>query len=245
MKRNLQERSIMRMARMSFRALGIVLILISLVSVQAFAKETPNRVLTVALDAGHGGNDKGVVISGDRFENDLTLELVRQLKKTLDKSGAIRSVLTRNANEPRSSHERMQTAQAQRADLILSIHVNAGFSKGSTGYEMYFPGFGSPEAGKNDSREIIKDMVQTNYLNESIRYMKILQVHLDKVFPRKGRGLREAPISLSGQSIPTVVLEIGFATNPKDRKTLLDETIQKSLVEALSGSLQEYAASRK
>lgn len=241
MKKILLRRSVMKtMVQNSL----VLLALVCLIPFQAFAKDTRDHAFTVALDAGHGGDDQGVKISGDQYEKDLTLEIVRELKKNLDRTGRIQSVLTRSGNESPNLRGRVQTAQTRRADLILSIHVNAGFSKGSTGYEMYFPGFRSPESGKNDSGEIIRDMVRTNYLNESIRFMKLVQTRLDKVFPRKDRGLREGPIGLSGQNIPTVVLEIGFATNAKDRKILLDEDTRKSVVEALSGSLQEYAASK-
>jgi N-acetylmuramoyl-L-alanine amidase len=118
--------------------------------------------------------------------------------------------------------------------------VNAGFSKNSSGYEIYFPGFKPPSGKKNNSDEIVKDMVRTQYLNESVRFSRLLQKNLEKVFPRKGRGLRDAPIPIQDLSVPGVVIEMGFATNPKDRKALADAKVQAEIAEAVAESAREF-----
>ena len=84
-------------------------------------------------------------------------------------------------------------------------------------------------------------MVKTKYLNESVRFAQIVEKNLEKVFRRKDRGLRSAPILvLDGLTIPAVVLEIGFATNIKDRKKLMDEATQKSIAGALAKSIRDF-----
>lgn len=84
-------------------------------------------------------------------------------------------------------------------------------------------------------------MAKNKYLNDSVRLAQTIQKNMEKVFPRKGRGLRDAPIPvLTGLSIPAVVLEIGFATNLEDKEKIMDEKTQSAIVQALSTSIREY-----
>lgn len=205
----------------------------------AIAKDGQGNFIVV-LDAGHGGQDKGVKISRDLSEKELTLNLVVALKKNLDRSENIRAFLTRSSDRDLSETERLRQASAEQTDLLIRLHVNAGFDKNSSGFEMYYPGFKNTVTGRNDSKEIVKDMVSNKALNESVRFSKILQSNLDDLFPRKDRGLREGPVNTQSLTVPALLLEIGFATNPKDRKSLQDADVQKKIVEALDLSIREY-----
>ena len=112
----------------------------------------------------------------------------------------------------------------------------------AAGYEVYFPGFRQATPGGVASETILKDMAKNRYLNDAVRLAQRLQSSLDSVFPRRGRGLRDAPNALlDGMSIPGVVLEIGFATHPGDRKSLLDEEIQKAVARAIFKGLKDYS----
>jgi len=85
-------------------------------------------------------------------------------------------------------------------------------------------------------------MVKNTYLNDAVRLAQKLQSRLDAVFPRQGRGLRDAPNPLlEGLTIPGVVLEIGFVTHSADRKTLLDEGIQRAVAKAVFAGLRDYS----
>ncbi|HPL62758.1 MAG TPA: N-acetylmuramoyl-L-alanine amidase [Syntrophales bacterium] len=196
------------------------------------------RSYQVAIDPGHGGSDKGVRLSGDTFEESVTLAVGSLIKKDLDKSGSITARLVRPGDTSASTAQRFKSAA--KADLYIGLHVNAGFSRNSSGYEIYFPGFKTPPGKENSSGEIVKDMVRTRHLNESVRFSRLLQKNLERVFPRKGRGLRDAPIPVQGLSIPAVVIEMGFATNPKDRKALADAKIQGEIAEAIAESAREF-----
>ena len=142
-------------------------------------------------------------------------------------------------------HPKVVEAIKAQADLFISLHVNAGFDKEASGYELYFPGFGGQEAARGASRgesaAIVRDMVRTKHLNEGVRFAQILQKRLDPVFPRMDRGLREAPVPvLQNLSIPAVVLEIGFSTNPGDRKKLQEESVQAAVAKAIAESIREF-----
>ena len=178
----------------------------------------------VVVDPAHGGQDKGVRLSEKVSEKDVTLAIAKLLKKDLDRSKNIKVLLTRTTNENVSVSNRVKIAKKASTDLFVSLHINAGFGRNSSGFEVYFLGFDSA-TDKNGSNEILKDMVTTKYLNESVKIAQIIQKNMGKIFPRKDRGLRNAPILvLEDLTVPAVVLEIGFATNIKDKKKLLDKS---------------------
>jgi N-acetylmuramoyl-L-alanine amidase len=84
-------------------------------------------------------------------------------------------------------------------------------------------------------------MARNTALNDSVRLAQRIQFALEKVFPRKGRGLRDAPSPLlDGLIIPGLVVEIGFATDPDDRKRLTDEQTQRAVARALVTGLRDY-----
>lgn len=195
----------------------------------------------VVVDPAHGGLEKGVQLSKKVSEKDVTLTIARLLKKDLERSKNIKVLLTRSADKNVSDIDRVKITRKAGTDLFVSLHINAGFGRKSSGFEVYFPGFGSPSAGKNSSNEILKDMVTTKYLNESVKLAQIIQKNMGKVFPRKDRGLRSAPfLVLENLTVPAVVLEIGFATNTKDKKKLLNKATQKSIARALAKSITEF-----
>ena len=220
----------------------ILIATLFLIPFQVESKDSRGNHLVI-LDAGHGGADSGVKLSAGTSEKEITLELVTALKNKLEQSKNIRVVLTRTADQGVSFQDRIRLARDSNAELFISFHVNAGFDRNASGYEMYFPGFRNPSEVRNDSAEIVKDMVRTKSLNESVRFAKIVQTNLDKLFPRKGRGLREAPVRFENLAVPAVALEIGFATNGKDRKSILDSDVKKAMVGALDESVRDYFGS--
>ena len=198
-------------------------------------------ISVVVIDPAHGGDETGVKMKEDIYEKDITLALAKQIQKYLEGTGKVRVELTRTSDRSVSLSERVKKAASARADLFISIHVNAGFGKKASGFEVYFPGFKGPTAEGSGSHEIVKDMVRTQYLNEGVRYARLLQKQMESVFPRKDRGLREAPIRIIQElTIPAVVIEIGFATETKDRQDLLEPSKQKAVAEAIGKSVLEY-----
>ncbi|MCD6153683.1 MAG: N-acetylmuramoyl-L-alanine amidase [Syntrophobacterales bacterium] len=219
----------------------VLLILLSVLFIFPFTSAMAGTGHVVIIDPAHGGADRGVKLSRNLCEKDITLIIAKDLKKNLSKTKNVKIYLTRSADKKLSISERIKIARRSKADLFVSLHINAGFGKNSSGYEVYFPGFGKTPARKGDSNEILNDMVRNKYLNDSVRFAQIVMRNIEKVFSRQGRGLRNAPIPvLEGLAIPAVVIELGFATNIKDRKKLLSRKIQKSIATALSKSIKEY-----
>jgi len=195
---------------------------------------------TVLIDPAHGGGDAGV-FSDQLQEKDLTLNLALLIRQEAQKGAGLDIQLTRSADKTTLTSERIKAVIALQPACFLSLHVNAGFGKKATGYEVYFPGFRQTVSGGGDSAAILKDMEKNSYLNDSVRLAQHIQASLETVFFRKGRGLRDAPSPLlDALTIPGLVVEIGFATHMEDRKKLADKETQKAIARALVKGLQEY-----
>ncbi len=204
-----------------------------------YAKAAQERKVVI-IDAAHGGSDSGVSLSGGVKEKDLTLRIAQLMEKDLAQSGQFQIRLTRSADTTMTVEDRLKLIRTAKADIVISLHVNAGFDKKSSGYEVYFPGFKSLPGGQNDSKAILKDMVKNKYLNDSVRLAQMIGKNLAVIFPHKDRGLRDAPVPLlEGLTIPAVVVEMGFATNDNDRDLLLNETTKQALAKALCKGIRE------
>jgi len=224
--------------RRKFWILPVAVILCCLFAMTAAAAQ-PNRH-TVLVDPAHGGEDTGVV-SDKLREKDLTMNLALLIRQEARKTVDLQVQLTRNADRKMTIAERINAVGTVKSDCLISLHVNAGFGRKATGYEVYFPGFRQTVAGGGDSAVILKDMEKNKHLNDSVRLAQQIQASLEKVFPRKGRGLRDAPSPLlDGLDVPGLVVEIGFATNPEDRKSLNEEETQRAVAQALVRGLQAY-----
>ncbi|MGZ3596230.1 MAG: N-acetylmuramoyl-L-alanine amidase family protein [Syntrophales bacterium] len=224
----------------TMKKLLILLMLIIFPLTDAMAQPARGKHL-VTIDPAHGGADTGVKISDKEYEKDITLAVSLLIKKELDKSGNVLAELTRTSDRDVSLSERKQIIKKMQSEIFVSIHVNAGFSKNSTGFEIYFPGFKGASAEQSDSKEILKDMARNKYLNDSVKLAQLIQKNMDKVFPRKSRGLRDSHVpALEGLSIPAVVVEIGFATNPEDRKKIVDASTQAAIAHALCQSIKDF-----
>lgn len=213
-------------------------------STNAEAKD-PTGKFVLVIDPAHGGKDDGVQLARKVVEKDITLAVAALVKRNLEDAKNMTVRFTRMGDADVAMTDRVGAAIKAQADLFVSIHVNAGFEKEASGYELYFPGFRGQEtakgASKGESAAIVRDMVRTKHLNEGVRFAQILQKKLDPVFPRQDRGLRDAPVLiLQNLTIPAVVLEIGFATNPNDRKKLQEESIQAAVAKAIADSVREF-----
>jgi N-acetylmuramoyl-L-alanine amidase len=221
--------------------LFIILIIFIISPLFDAAAQTPQGKHVVIIDPSHGGKDFGVKLSDKDYEKDISFAISSALKKELDKVGNIHVELTRSSDKLVPSSERKKIATSTRGELFVSIHINAGFGRNSTGYEVYFPGFMGAQTEQSNSKEILKDMARNKYLNDSVRLAQLIQKNMDSVFPRKSRGIRDASIPvLEGLSIPAVVVEIGFATNPEDRKKMVDGKTQSAVAHALYQSIKDF-----
>lgn len=228
--------------RVFFRCITAVIAFASLICLSAGMGTAAQRPFIAVIDPAHGGPDTGVV--SDSFkEKEFNLSLGLLIREEARKGKGIQIVMTRTDDKQVSTAEKVKVALNAKADCFISLHANAGFGSKARGYEIYYPGFNSAENGKEDSRAILKDMVKNKSLNDSVLMSQSIQAALEKVFPRKGRGLRDAPVpALAELNVPGLVLEVGFAVNPEDRKILTDKNRQRALAASIVRGIEEYAA---
>lgn len=223
------------------RGYGIgILVLLAVAMAPSWGAAAQQNRYTVLIDPAHGGEETGVV--SDRLrEKDLTMHIALLIGQEARQRGNFDVHLTRSEDRTMTMAERRKAVVAMKPHCLVSLHVNAGFGKKANGYEVYFPGFRQTAAGGDESAAIVKDMEKNRNLNDSVRLAQQIQNGLEKVFPRQGRGLRDAPSPLlEGLTIPAVVVEIGFATHPEDKKKLTDENTQKAIARAVVEGLWRY-----
>lgn len=219
-----------------------ILILMMLIGgfVPVTGEAAPQGSHRVAIDPAHGGQETGVV-SDKLREKDFNMNLALLIRKEAQKAGNLQIELVRSVDREMTTTERIKAIHALKPDCVLSLHVNAGFGKKAAGYEVYYPGLRQNASGESDSAAIIKDMATNRHLNDSVQLAQPIQAALEKVLPRKGRGLRDAPSPLlEGLDIPGLVVEVGFATQPEERKKLTDAETQKAIARALVKGLRDY-----
>jgi len=190
----------------------------------------------IVIDPSHGGQDTGVKIKDRADEKDITLIIALALQKELAQESNLQVILTRDSDRELSLEERKKDVAKIKPAFFLSIHVNSGFGKNASGFELYYPGFKDMTAVNVSAQQ-----AKNKYLNDSVRMSHLIQKNLDALFPRKGRGLREADLPISdGLVVPALVVEIGFATNSEDKKKLLSPDTQVEIARALAKSIKLF-----
>ncbi len=193
----------------------------------------------VVIDPAHGGDDAGVVGIDGVQEKKLTLAIALAIKKELAAEHNIDVILTRDSDQTISLDERKKKITGLKPAFVLSLHVNAGFSKTASGFELYYPGFKDVDQTKKGKKDNVANP-DNKHLNETVKLARLVQKNLDTLFPRKGRGLREASAPLvEGLSVPVLIVELGFATNPDEKKKLSSVKTQSDIAKALAKSIRE------
>lgn len=212
----------------------------------------------VVIDPGHGGRDPGATGHG-LTESKLTMDLAERVTTQLHASG-IEVILTRQSDRFVPLEDRVDFATHNNADLFLSLHVNASQRKGTRGVETYSLDF----AGDVESRHVAarENQAVTRTLSELDSYVKAitnsaktsesdqlaihiqqnLVEHLRTVDPQiPDLGIKHAPfIVLIGTQVPSVLVEIGFVSNPEDAALLKTEHFRNLVASAISSAVLQY-----
>lgn len=220
----------------------------------------------IVIDPGHGGGDQGATGPTGLKEKEVALELARTLQKLLQARHGYEVELTRKNDTFLSLKARTGVANNLKADLFLSIHVNAIRFRNATGSETYYLTLDSnaafddshyeefkdqqvgngedddlTEAMDDDLSLILWDMAQTKHIDDSFRVAKYLQEEMNDLAGIKSRGVKQAPLKvLKGATMPAVLLEVAFITNPREERKLKSPLFRKSIVEAVSRAILRY-----
>ena len=215
----------------------------------------------VVIDAGHGGHDTGTIGPNGLLEKDLVLDVSLRLGKLLTQKLGAEVIYTRSADVFIPLEERTKIANAQRADLFISIHANSSPDRNATGVETYYFNLTSDKVGLDlatrenassissisDLNGLLHKAVLENKLEESREFAQKVQTalwssSLKMNVRSRDRGIRQAPfVVLIGASMPSILAEIGFVSNAHDERLLERSDQRQKIAEALLKGVSQYA----
>ena len=217
----------------------------------------------IVIDAGHGGHDPGTIGPHGLQEKDLVLDVAVRLQRLVREELGAEVVMTRAADVFVPLEERTAIANAQGADLFLSIHANSSHNAGVRGVETYFLNFAQdPHAEAVAAREnaisaatlkdlqnLVKAIALNSKIDESRDFAASLQESmvqsLRPLAPGlQDRGVRTAPFYvLIGANMPSVLAEIAFVSNPQEERLLRTGDHRERIARSLLGGVRDYLES--
>jgi N-acetylmuramoyl-L-alanine amidase len=222
------------------------------------------RLITVAVDAGHGGEDPGASGANGSHEKDITLALARKLKQKIDAQENMRAVLIRDGDYFVPLGERVVKARALKADLFVSIHADAFIkrdARGSSVFALSEHGATSVAARwlakkENDAdliggvnvdvkdpflKRTLIDLSQTATINDSLKLGKAVLKEIGSVNTLHRGQVEQAGFAvLKAPDIPSILVETAFISNPDEEKRLNDPGYQDKLVGAIVEGIKDY-----
>ena len=219
------------------------------------AAEAPT-VRTLAIDPGHGGEDGGAKGEAGLQEKHVTLAVARRLKAAVEARLGLRVVLTRDEDRNVSLNERTAVANNNKADLLISLHVNASFRESVAGASIFVASFdevGDVQGALSGERlpalgggfrdiELVPwNLAQIRYRDRSERMAGILAQYLRDRVPLSIRPLDRAPLRvLESANMPAVLIEMGYVTNRVQEKQIAGAEFQNALVQSVVDSIVRF-----
>ncbi|MFH1932056.1 MAG: N-acetylmuramoyl-L-alanine amidase [Pseudomonadota bacterium] len=229
----------------------------------SLARQLGLNVKRIVIDPGHGGKDPGCNASGGVQEKNIVLGIARILKKKIEEEIGCEVFLTRNGDVFLPLERRTAIANMKKADLFISLHINAHRNRNISGLETYFLNMATDERSvmvaarenatseKNisDLQTILNDLMLNTKITESSRLAHHVQEGMvswvrRKYTQAKDLGVKQAPFYvLIGAQMPAVLVETGFLTNRTERKRLLSKQYQESVAEGICAGIKTYIKS--
>jgi len=227
-------------------------------------KPVVDRLVTVMLDPGHGGEDPGAVGQGGSYEKNVTLQVAKRLKARIDAEPNMRAVLTRDSDFFVPLGMRVQKARRVQSDLFLSIHADAWIkpdARGSSVFVLSERGASSTQARLLAQRENEADLVggvnlgakdlflartlldlsQTATIADSLKLGKYLLGELGAVNTLHKNSVEQASFAvLKAPDIPSALIETAFISNPEEERRLNDDAYQDKLADAIVRGVRQY-----
>ncbi|MGY1487945.1 N-acetylmuramoyl-L-alanine amidase [Methylobacillus pratensis] len=229
-------------------------------------KKPDARMITIAIDAGHGGEDPGAKGAKGSYEKNVTLAIAKKLKAAIDAEPNMRGVLTRDGDYFIPLHGRVVKARKMQADLFVSIHADAALSaqaRGSSVFALSETGATSAMARLLAQRENESDLIggvslgvkdpnlartlldlsQTATINDSLKLGKLVLDHMGTINTLHKRHVEQAGFAvLKSPDIPSILVETAFITNPEEERKLNDSAHQDKLVSSILSGIKKYFA---
>ncbi|MBK7954226.1 MAG: N-acetylmuramoyl-L-alanine amidase [Candidatus Accumulibacter sp.] len=225
-----------------------------------------DRLVTITLDPGHGGEDPGAVGSGGSFEKNVTLAVAKRLRAKIESEPNMRAVLTRDSDFFVPLHARVQKARRIQSDLFVSIHADAFVrpdANGSSVFVLSESGASSSAARylaqKENAADLIGgvnidvkdpvlartllDLSQTATISDSLKLGKAVLGELGGINRLHKATVEQAGFAvLKAPDIPSILVETAFISNPEEEKRLNDDAYQDKMAEAIFSGIKKYFA---
>jgi len=233
---------------------------------QAGKSETQvvDRLVTVVIDPGHGGEDPGAIGRGGSYEKNITLSIARRLKAKIDAQPNMRALLTRDGDYFIPLGQRVAKARKVKADLFVSIHADAFVkptARGSSVFVLSENGASSTAARWLANRENAADLVggvnlgvkdvhlartlldlsQTATLSDSLKLARAVLGEIGDINTLHKPHVEQAGFAvLKAPDIPSILVETAFISNPEEEQRLNDEDYQDRMADALMAGMRQY-----
>jgi N-acetylmuramoyl-L-alanine amidase len=222
------------------------------------------RLVIVAIDPGHGGEDPGAIGPSGLYEKHVALAIAQKLRARINAQPGMRAMLTRESDYFVPLHERVNKARKVQADLFVSIHADAFMNpqaRGASIFALSENGATSAAARwmarrENASDQVggtnlrhrdanvmraLLDMSTTAQIKDSLKLGQAILGHLGKVGKLHKPRVEQAGFAvLKAPDIPSILVETGFISNPEEEAKLSDEGHQAKLADALLSGIQRY-----
>ncbi len=236
------------------------------VGADAGSRNKTDRLIIVALDPGHGGEDPGAIGPGGTREKDVVLQIALRLRERINQQPNMRAYLTRDADFFVPLHIRVQKARRVQADLFISIHADAFFTprpQGASVFALSDKGATSSSArwiaDKENSADLVGgvnvkakdaqvqkallDMSTTAQINDSLKLGGAMLGEIGSVGKLHKPRVEQAGFAvLKAPDIPSVLVETAFISNPDEEANLRSEAYQVQLADALMRGISRYFA---
>ena len=232
------------------------------------AQPGTDRLIVVALDPGHGGEDPGAIGPGGTREKDVVLRIAHKLRDRINASSVgnspMRAFLTRDGDFFVPLHVRVQKARRVQADLFVSIHADAFFTPDARGASVFALSQGAASSsaarwiaqkenkadligginlGSQDAQvqQALLDMSTTAQIKDSLQLGQSLLRQIGSVGRLHKPRVEQAGFAvLKAPDIPSVLVETAFISNPEEEEKLRSEPYQDQLVDALLRGIVQY-----
>lgn len=232
------------------------------------SSNTRDRDIIVAIDAGHGGKDPGSVGPSGTYEKNITLSIAKKLAALIDAEPGMRSVMTRSGDYYVYPTKRPEIARDKKADLLISIHADAFSQPEPRGGSVWVLSMrrADSELGRwlekterhsellGGAAEVISDNASERYLAETIIGLsmdhsmsasydlskKVIgeMKQITRLHKRQPQAASFAV--LTAPDIPSILVEVGFISNPQEEKNLLWETFRERLARSMFNATKDY-----
>ena len=219
---------------------------------------------TIIIDPGHGGKDPGAVGYRGTKEKDIVLDVAKRLAKKIERNSKTKVILTREEDIFLRLQDRTKFANANEGDLFISIHTNAAEDRRASGFETFLIGPNKNEAAvrvaarenaalelegfsgkKLTNEDLIKATIaQSAFAAKSEEFASLVQNEIRKRVQSKDRGVKQAGFYvLMGASMPNVLIELGFISNPNEEKKLNSSSYRDMLATSIYYAVLKYQKS--